>query len=93
MQKCAKNRQKIPKAQEELSQLREILANPTLSQLTIFDLNGIEQILKIAEAILAGEIAAQQGDYDSAVASLKKAVQLEDELNYNEPKDWYLPPR
>lgn len=84
---------KLDQAQEELRLLREILLEPALSKLTIFDLNAIDQILKIAEAILVGEIAAYEKDFDLAVKSITKAVQLEEGLNYTEPKDWYLPPR
>ena len=61
--------------------------------MTIFDLNAIPRILNIAQAVLAGEIAVQQKDYIAAVTHLNQAVKLEDGLNYNEPKDWYLPPR
>jgi Flp pilus assembly protein TadD len=43
--------------------------------------------------MLRGELAAQNKDYDKAVFHLQRAVELEDSLNYSEPKDWYLPPR
>jgi Flp pilus assembly protein TadD len=60
-----------------------------------FALNSSEitQVLKIAQAVLEGEILAEQQDYEAAIVRLERAVSLEDGLNYTEPKDWYLPPR
>ena len=84
---------KLDQAQQELAELNKIMNDPAIAELTIFELNSISQILNIAEAMLAGEIAAERGDYDTAVTHLKHAVQVEDGLNYTEPKDWYLPPR
>jgi tetratricopeptide (TPR) repeat protein len=50
-------------------------------------------LLTIAEEILKGEMAAEQGDYKSAISHLERAVRLEDGLVYNEPSDWYFPVR
>ena len=80
-------------AQQEHHQLEKISQDPTVMKLTIFDLNAITNIIMIAEAILAGEIEASEGHYDVAVTHLTQAVELEDDLNYTEPKDWYLSPR
>ena len=84
---------KLEQATLELEQLRNIAKDPAIADLTIFDLNAIPLILNIAQAVLAGEIAAKEGDYATAVTQLKEAIELEDGLNYTEPKDWYLPPR
>ena len=51
------------------------------------------EILQIGEAVLASEIAEGQGEYARAVKHLHRAIDIEDGLNYTEPKDWYLPPR
>src|SRR5205085_6940285 len=47
----------------------------------------------VAENILGGVIAEQQKDYQHSVSFLKKAVQAEDHLIYNEPRDWLIPAR
>jgi tetratricopeptide (TPR) repeat protein len=83
----------LERATQELEQLRNIAKDSAIADLTIFDLNAIPLILNIAQAVLAGEIAAQREDYIAAVTHLNQAVKLEDGLNYTEPKDWYLPPR
>lgn len=55
--------------------------------------NKLKDILKIAENILAGEIARAKGDNPQAIARFRDAVAIEDTLNYNEPKDWFYPVR
>ena len=84
---------KMDQAMQELEDLKSIVNDPALADLTIFDLNAIPQLVKIAQAVLAGEIAAQGGDYSGAITHLQDAIAIEDGLNYTEPKDWYLPPR
>ena len=83
----------LDQAKDELGRLKKIAKDPAIADLTIFDLNSIPHILKIAQAVLSGEIEAQQGNYDQSVTYLQQAVKLEDDLNYTEPKDWYLPSR
>lgn len=50
-------------------------------------------MLEIATQVLAGELAAAQGNFDPAIAHLQTAVQREDELVYTEPADWSEPVR
>jgi tetratricopeptide (TPR) repeat protein len=52
-----------------------------------------KDILAIASHALAGEIAAQRGETDAAVAELGQAVKLEDGNRYDEPPDWLQPVR
>jgi len=56
-------------------------------------LNPAARLLTIARELLAGEIAARAGRTGEAVTHLRAATQAEDELNYNEPSDWYYPTR
>lgn len=80
---------KFPQAEIELAELRKLIQEPGIAKLTIFDVNPIKPILEIAEASLAGELAAGQKNYPQAVEQLQRAVKFEDSLNYTEPKDWY----
>ena len=84
---------KVDHARLELAKLKQVISDPAVEDLKIFDLNDVAQILNIAQAVLEGEIAGKEEDYQAAVTQLTKAVELEDGLNYTEPKDWYLPPR
>ncbi len=83
----------LEQAEKEREALEEVMNDSRLTDLTIFDLNANSDILKIAEAVLSGEIAAQKADYAAAVMFAQKAIKIEGSLHYTEPKDWYLPPR
>jgi tetratricopeptide (TPR) repeat protein len=50
-------------------------------------------LLKIAERVLAGEIAARKKQYEDAITMLHDGVQLEDTLPYMEPPYWPIPVR
>jgi tetratricopeptide (TPR) repeat protein len=80
-------------AEPELKALRAIAANPELGKMKIFDQNALSNLLEIATSILAGELASKRGDFKAAVAHLRQGIQLEDNLIYSEPPDWYLPVR
>jgi tetratricopeptide (TPR) repeat protein len=50
-------------------------------------------LLKIAERVLAGEIALRHRKYDDAISLLRDAALLEDRLPYAEPSFWPVPVR
>ncbi|MGI9262952.1 MAG: hypothetical protein ACR2QR_12990 [Woeseiaceae bacterium] len=54
---------------------------------TCADLNAI------AAEMLAGEIAYRKGDFDEAFAHLRRSVELDDNLPYDEPWGWMQPTR
>ncbi|MGH8001281.1 MAG: tetratricopeptide repeat protein [Brasilonema sp.] len=83
----------LKQAAEELEQLQAIAADPAIEEVTIWDINTTSNLLKIASEVLAGEIAAKGSDYTKAIAHLKTAVTLEDNLKYDEPATWYSPVR
>ncbi len=58
-----------------------------------FGYNTAGQVFEIASLMLDADIARAHHDYKQAAALLVKAAQAEDALNYDEPPDWYLPPR
>lgn len=62
----------------------------SLQNLTIFGLNLITDVLKIANHVLTAEIEAKKGNYDVAVENFKTAIYTEDHLIYNEPPDWFF---
>ena len=81
-------------ADEERLALERIAAQDTLKDYRVtFSRNGAQAILTIASEVLAGELAARQGNYDQAIARLHRGVLLEDNLIYNEPPDWHVPVR
>jgi tetratricopeptide (TPR) repeat protein len=50
-------------------------------------------LLTIADALVQGEIATAEANYDAAIAHFKVAVDTQDELPYTEPPFWYYPTR
>ncbi|MCW2690861.1 MAG: tetratricopeptide repeat protein, partial [Mycobacterium sp.] len=55
--------------------------------------NTSREILAVAGALLDGEIAYREGDFDDAFAHLRRAVELDDALPYDEPWGWMQPTR
>jgi len=68
------------------------------SRAKIADDNGIMQnsakkIGDLAAQVLDARIALAAGRTDEGIAALRKAVEMEDALDYDEPADWWLPTR
>jgi tetratricopeptide (TPR) repeat protein len=55
--------------------------------------NTCENILNVAREMLSGEIQYRRGNFDDAFAHLRKSVELDDNLPYNEPWGWMQPTR
>jgi tetratricopeptide (TPR) repeat protein len=53
----------------------------------------VRDLAKIAELVVAGELAARQGQFERAIDHLKAAAELEDRLRYYEPPLWHIPVR
>lgn len=67
--------------------VKEVPADATIGN------SSAAQVLKVAELFLLGKIAFARGNKKGAIEFLKKAVEVEDLVNYNEPPDWDLPTR
>jgi tetratricopeptide (TPR) repeat protein len=50
-------------------------------------------ILAVAAAMLDGEIEYRKGNHDAAWANLRRAIELDDNLPYDEPWGWMQPTR
>jgi len=59
---------------------------------TIFN-NACQDILAVAGAMLDGEIEYRRGNCDAAFRLLRRAVELDDGLPYDEPWGWMQPAR
>jgi predicted Zn-dependent protease len=84
---------KLDEAERELAELNKLVANPSLQGQTTFSTNTGRAILRIAPEVIAGKIAAQRRDWDTALLHLERAVRYEDTLIYQEPHDWHAPVR
>lgn len=77
-------------AKIELSELRMLSKDESLKEVTIWDINSVFDLVAIAEKVLAAEIYASEGLIDEGLIRLKRAIVIEDALNYNEPPDWFF---
>ena len=59
---------------------------------TVFN-NTCRDILEVAAAMLDGEIEYRAGNHDEAFAHLRRSVELDDSLPYDEPWSWMQPTR
>ncbi len=55
--------------------------------------NRMHDVLPIAMAMLEGETAYREGRLDEAWAALRRGIEAEDKLIYDEPPAWMLPVR
>ncbi len=80
----------IGSAKKELEALATLAAREELKEVTIWDINTVYELVQIAEKVLRAEILARENNYPQSIALLREAVSIEDQLNYNEPPDWFF---
>ncbi len=83
---------KITDAKNELAQLQQLMKDSSLFiPFTPFSpaIDGIT----IAEQLLTGTIALSEQQTDLAITAFQKAVTTEENMVYNEPRDWLLNPK
>jgi tetratricopeptide (TPR) repeat protein len=81
----------LPQARAERDAFRETYARIPESRY-LFN-NTVQDILAIAAEMLDGEIAYREGQFDDAFARLRRAIELDDSLPYDEPWGWMQPTR
>ncbi|MFQ6329068.1 tetratricopeptide repeat protein [Nocardia sp. CWNU-33] len=59
---------------------------------TLFN-NTCRDILAVASAMLEGELHYRKGNYDNAFEALRRSIELDDHLPYDEPWGWMQPTR
>lgn len=80
--------------EHHLAELRLLLSGPyRVPESRYLFVNKCADILAIAEQMLEGELAYRQQRYGAAFAFLRRAVELEDTLPYDEPWGWMQPVR
>jgi tetratricopeptide (TPR) repeat protein len=55
--------------------------------------NKVVDLLAVADEMLTGELEYRRGNFDTAFAHLRRAVELDDTLPYDEPWGWMQPTR
>ncbi|SEI55803.1 hypothetical protein SAMN05216327_102444 [Dyadobacter sp. SG02] len=80
----------LANAQKEMTALGSLAADTTLKNITVWNINTSEDLVKIASKVLSAGIAARQNQLDKSATLLGEAIAIEDNLNYNEPPDWFF---
>jgi len=83
----------LEKAEEEIIALQDLTNNEEIEELSIWGINSAGLLIKIAYEVSVGEFEAKKKNYNQAITHLKKAVELEDQLRYDEPPTWFYPCR
>lgn len=83
----------LTEAAREADALHAIAIDPAMAKVSFFDINQADHVLRVADALLRGELLRTQGKHAQAIAMLREAAAAEDALAYNEPADWPLPVR
>jgi predicted Zn-dependent protease len=77
-------------AARHLAKLAAIAKEPRMVFISPSSVNGKPSLLEIARDVLEGEIRATQGKHDEAIVLLKRAVQTEDSMTFEEPPAWFF---
>ncbi|HEX7989073.1 MAG TPA: hypothetical protein VF513_02850, partial [Stenotrophomonas sp.] len=81
----------LAEAIRDAEALHAITADTAMAQVSFFDINHADGVLRVADALLRGELLRAQGKHSEAITALREAAAAEDALAYNEPADWPLP--
>ncbi len=82
---------RVAEAEAERDAFRAAVARVPASR-TVFN-NTCQDILRIASEMLDGELLYRKGRFDEAFAALRRAIELDDNLPYDEPWAWMQPVR
>lgn len=84
------NTENLAKAREELLALKALSETEPIKAMKIWEINTTADICSIAIHVLEAEIFRLTGEAEHAIEHYKKAIAIEDQLNYNEPPDWFF---
>lgn len=84
------NMDRLDQAKEELQQLKELSLSPTIADQLNWGINKVTDVCRIGAKVLEAELSRREGTPEKAIDLLKEAIALEDQLNYNEPPDWFF---
>lgn len=83
---------KFPEAVQELNELIYFMKDTSL-HIPFAPFSPAMDAAKVSKNILVGTITLQQGKFNEAIDAFKEAVTIEENMVYNEPRDWLLNPK
>lgn len=90
---AAVRQDRLDEARDHHGSLAEAASNPAIENMKVWDRYSLIHAVRIAEKVLAAELAVADGDHDAAIAALRDAVRTEDQIPYDEPPGWHMPVR
>jgi len=86
------NQNKISAAKDELTQINYLLKDSSL-YLPFLPFSSSIEGAEISARLLEGTIALKEKNYTAAIEHFSKASTAEEQMVYNEPRDWILNPK
>lgn len=74
----------------ELEKIIRAEKDPAIADATIWDINKITDLIAIARHMASASLAQAKNDFTTAQQHYQAAITIEDQLNYNEPPDWFF---
>jgi tetratricopeptide (TPR) repeat protein len=68
-------------------------SDPEIEKLFMWERYSLVRGVRVAERVLAAELAHASGNLEAALAALETARDIEDDLPYDEPPGWHAPVR
>jgi tetratricopeptide (TPR) repeat protein len=90
---AAVRQNRLDEAQQHYEALAKAAADPGIEKMKVWDRYSLIHGVKVAERTVAAELAAARKDHAAAIAALKEAVAVEDQIPYDEPPGWHQPVR
>lgn len=81
---------KIEQAKEELKILNELGQAPSIAEQLNWGINKVTEVCAISSKVLEAALNEKNGKQKQAIQLLTEATKIEDNLNYNEPPDWFF---
>ena len=77
-------------ARQELRKLDSLRQSPAIADEMNWGINKVTDVCSISSKVLQAELSSRAGNSDDARRLYDEAIVLEDQLNYNEPPDWFF---
>lgn len=90
---AALRQNRLEDARQHYQHVADASQDPEVAALRKWDRYTMVYAVEIAERILSAELALTEGDAESAIAHLREAIPIEDNIPYDEPPGWHLPVR
>ena len=84
---------RLDEARAHHADLARATEDPAIEAMRVWERYSVVHGVRIAERMLRAELERVAGDPGVAIAALREAVLIEDDLPYDEPPAWHLPVR